>query len=374
MSNLSFDFILLINFCVNLQDVWIILVCFYIDSQVFEYEKECIFVNSWICVVYGSEVVWLNDYIIWEIIGENIVIVCGCDNILCVFYNVCLYCGYQLLSGEGKVKNVIICFYYVWVFKLDGNFVYVCNCENVVNFDSEKVMLVLVCLEEYVGFVFINMNLEVESVEMQLLGLQDKVLEVCLDVYDLKLVVCFIIFILVNWKNIVDNYLECYYCGLVYLGFLDFVQVDCYWYIMYGKWMLQYGFVKLFEQLFKFEEGIDVVFYGFWLWLCIMFNVMLIKGMMIVIYEFLVDEEIILQNYDIYFINEELIDDQKVLIEWYCDVFCLEDLCLVESVQKGLKFCGYCGQGCIMVDNSGSGIFEYGIVYFYNLVVQVFQL
>lgn len=74
-----------------------------------------------------------------EIIGESIVLVCGCDKVLCVFYNVCLYCGYQLLSGEGKVKNVIICMYYVWVFKFDGNLVYVCNCENVVNFDSDKV-------------------------------------------------------------------------------------------------------------------------------------------------------------------------------------------------------------------------------------------
>lgn len=82
------------------------------------------------------------------------------------------------------------------------------------------------------------MDFNVISVEDQLFGLGVKVLEVCLEVYDLKLVVCFIICMFVNWKNIVDNYFECYYCGLVYSGFFDFVQVDCYWYIMYGNWML----------------------------------------------------------------------------------------------------------------------------------------
>ena len=67
------------------------------------------------------------------------------------------------------------------------------------------------------------------------------------------------------------------------------------------------------------------------------FNVTPIKGMMTVIYEFPVDEETTLQNYDIYFTNEELTDDQKALIEWYRDVFRPEDLRLVESVQKGVE-------------------------------------
>ena len=104
-----------------------------------------------------------------------------------------------------------------------------------------------------------------------------------------------------------------------------------------------------------------------------MFNVTPIKGMMTVIYEFPVDEETTLQNYDIYFTNEELTDDQKALIEWYRDVFRPEDLRLVESVQKGLKSRGYRGQGRIMADNSVSGISVHGIAHFHNLGAQVFQ-
>lgn len=89
MSNLSPDFTLPINFCANPQDAWTIPARFYTDSQAFEHEKERIFANSWICVAHGSEVARPNDYITREIIGENIVIVRGRDNILRAFYNVC---------------------------------------------------------------------------------------------------------------------------------------------------------------------------------------------------------------------------------------------------------------------------------------------
>ncbi|CDL08771.1 Benzoate 1,2-dioxygenase [Klebsiella pneumoniae IS43] len=105
MSNLSPDFTLPINFCANPQDAWTIPARFYTDSQAFEHEKERIFANSWICVAHGSEVARPNDYITREIIGENIVIVRGRDNILRAFYNVCPHRGHQLLSGEGKAKK-----------------------------------------------------------------------------------------------------------------------------------------------------------------------------------------------------------------------------------------------------------------------------
>ena len=98
MSNLSPDFTLPINFCANPQDAWTIPARFYTDSQAFEHEKERIFANSWICVAHGSEVARPNDYITREIIGENIVIVRGRDNILRAFYNVCPHRGHQLLA------------------------------------------------------------------------------------------------------------------------------------------------------------------------------------------------------------------------------------------------------------------------------------
>ncbi|MEN1368340.1 SRPBCC family protein, partial [Pseudomonas aeruginosa] len=75
-----------------------------------------------------------------------------------------------------------------------------------------------------------------------------KVLEACPEVHDLKLAARFTTRTPANWKNIVDNYLECYHCGPAHPGFTDSVQVDRYWHTMHGNWTLQYGFAKPSEQ------------------------------------------------------------------------------------------------------------------------------
>lgn len=187
MSNLSPDFVLPENFCANPQEAWTIPARFYTDQNAFEHEKENVFAKSWICVAHSSELANANDYVTREIIGESIVLVRGRDKVLRAFYNVCPHRGHQLLSGEGKAKNVITCPYHAWAFKLDGNLAHARNCENVANFDSDKAQLVPVRLEEYAGFVFINMDPNATSVEDQLPGLGAKVLEACPEVHDLKL-------------------------------------------------------------------------------------------------------------------------------------------------------------------------------------------
>ena len=244
MSNLSPDFVLPENFCANPQEAWTIPARFYTDQNAFEHEKENVFAKSWICVAHSSELANANDYVTREIIGESIVLVRGRDKVLRAFYNVCPHRGHQLLSGEGKAKNVITCPYHAWAFKLDGNLAHARNCENVANFDSDKAQLVPVRLEEYAGFVFINMDPNATSVEDQLPGLGAKVLEACPEVHDLKLAARFTTRTPANWKNIVDNYLECYHCGPAHPGFSDSVQVDRYWHTMHGNWTLQYGFAK----------------------------------------------------------------------------------------------------------------------------------
>ena len=74
--------------------------------------KEQVFATSWICVAHRSELAQPNDYITREIIGENILVVRGRDNVLRAFYNVCPHRGHQLLAGDGRAKNVITCPYH----------------------------------------------------------------------------------------------------------------------------------------------------------------------------------------------------------------------------------------------------------------------
>ena len=236
-------------------------------------------------------------------------------------------------GGRRPGENVITCPYHAWAFKLDGELAHARNCENVQNFDKENSHLMPVRVEEYAGFIYVNLDSQAGTVEDQLPGLGAKV-RACPQVDDLKLAARFVTRTPANWKNIVDNYLECYHCGPAHPGFADSVQVDRYWHTLHGNWTLQFGYARPSEQSFKFEEGKEASFHGIWLWPCTMFNMPPLEGMMTVIYEFPVDAETTLQHYDIYFTNADLSDEQLKLIDWYRDVFRPEDLRLVESVQK----------------------------------------
>ncbi len=362
------------DFCANPEVAYTFPKRFYTDAGVFEHEKEAIFAKSWLCVAHGSELAKPNDYITRKVIGENLLIVRGKDGVLRAFYNVCPHRGHELMTGSGRAKNVITCPYHAWTFKLDGDLALARNCEHVVSFDKEKSSLVGLKVEEYAGFVFINMDEQATCVEDQLSGFAQKLNETCAVVKDLKLAARFVTETPANWKIIVDNYMECYHCGPAHPGFSDSVQVDKYWHTMHGNWTLQHGYARSSEKSFKLDPNVkDPSFNGFWAWPSTMFNVPPGGDFMTVIYEFPVDAQTTMQHYDIYFVNEALTEEQKQLIEWYRTVFRPEDLNLVESVQRGLQSRGYRGQGRIMVDNQRSGISEHGIAHFHQLVAQYHQ-
>lgn len=359
------------DFCQDVDNAYTLPKVFYTSKTVFEKEKEEIFAKSWICVGHVSEVAKPNEYFTRMVVGENIIVIRGKDDVLRAFYNVCPHRGHELLTGSGKSKNVITCPYHAWTFKLDGSLALARNCENVENFDKEDFSLVSLKVEDYAGFIYINMDPEATCVEDQLPGFGQKLTETCPVIRDLKLAARFVTNTASNWKVIVDNYQECYHCGPAHPGFSDSVQVDKYWHTIHENWTLQFGYARSSEKSFKLDPSVtDASFSGFWVWPSTMFNVPPGGDFMTVIYEFPVDEETTLQHYDIYFLNEELTQDQKDLIEWYKHVFRPEDLDLVESVQRGLKSRGYRGQGRIMSDRQRSGLSEHGVAYFQSLVAK----
>ncbi|BAN50451.1 aromatic ring-hydroxylating dioxygenase subunit alpha [Metapseudomonas resinovorans] len=362
------------DFCADPTNAYTLPAPYYTDAGVFEREKERIFANSWVCVGHRSEVAENNAYITREFIGESIIIVRGRDAELRAFYNVCPHRGHQLLQGDGKARNVITCPYHAWTFKLDGELAHARNCDQVADFDKANSSLVQLRVEEYAGFIFVNMNQDAGPVAEQLPGLEARLRQACPVVDDLHLAARFVSQTPANWKSIVDNYLECYHCAPAHPGFSDSVDVGQYSHSLHGNWSLQYGVAKPSEKSFKFDESVkDPSFAGFWAWPCTMFNAPPGGNFMTVIYEFPVSAEVTLQHYDIYFLNQDLTADQQSLIEWYRNVFRPEDLRLVESVQKGLKSRGYRGQGRIMVDHQRSGLSEHGIAHFHHLVAQQHQ-
>lgn len=360
----------------DIDNAWTIPARYYTSDDIFEFEKESIFASAWICVAHYSEVKDKNTYITRQLIGESLIIVRGRDDVLRGFYNVCPHRGHQLISGEsGKMKNVITCPYHAWTFRLDGQLAHATNCKNVNNFEVQTMALSSFHVIEHAGFIYVNLTEgKPKSIEEQLLGLAEKMEEACSVIRDLKLAARFVNYIPANWKVIVDNYMECYHCPTNHVSFARSVDVNMYEHQLHKNWTVQIGKAKSSASSYQFDESVtNPHFFGFWSWPCTMFNMPPGDNFMTVIYELPISAGETLEHYDIYFLNEEMTEYQKNLIEWYRTVFRPEDLCLVESVQKGLRSRGYRGQGRIMSDKQRSGISEHGVAYFHKLLVEVYS-
>ncbi|RDU72389.1 ring-hydroxylating oxygenase subunit alpha [Helicobacter aurati] len=353
------------DFCKSAKEAYTLPADCYIDPNVFSHEIETIFTKDWICVAHASEVNTPNQYITREILNESVLIIRGRDNILRAFYNVCPHRAHRIVEGDGSARS-LTCPYHAWAFNQDGTFASARNCNNVHNFNKHDACLTPIQCEEYAGFIFINLDSKcTKTVQDQLPGLKESFEQALPNAANYKRVARFTTRTPANWKNIVDNYMECYHCAPAHPGFANSVQVDKYWHKIFKNWSLQWGVAIPSDKSFQFEG--ESSFSGFWLWPCTMWNVNPV-GMLNVIFEFPIDSETTLQNYDIFLPNEDLTQQQKDLIEWYRTVFRPEDLRLVESVQKGLHSRGYKGQGRIMADYNDSGISEHGIAFFHNLV------
>ncbi|WP_169051455.1 ring-hydroxylating oxygenase subunit alpha [Neptunomonas sp. XY-337] len=357
----------------DIDNAWTIPARYYTSEEAYEFEKEKIFANSWVCVAHSSEVADKNAYITREIIGESLIIVRGRDKVLRGFYNVCPHRGHQLMSGtSGKAKNVITCPYHAWAFKLDGELAHATNCENVNNFEHEALGLTPFHVTEHAGFIYINLTEgEPQPIEEQLPGLAEHMNSRMPNIKDLKLAARFVSHTPANWKAIVDNYIECYHCPTNHVSFASSVNVDVYEHVLNENWTVQIGEAKPSDSSFQFDDSLENPnFTGYWIWPCTMFNMPPGGDFMTVIYEFPVSAGETLQHYEIYFLNEELTQYQKDLVEWYRDVFRPEDLRLVESVQRGLQSRGYRGQGRIMTDRQRSGISEHGVAHFHHTLAK----
>ncbi|MCE2519730.1 MAG: aromatic ring-hydroxylating dioxygenase subunit alpha [Alphaproteobacteria bacterium] len=130
----------------------------YYRADVLEREKEAIFFRSWRVVCHGSALVTPGSYVTVDIHGQGIVAIRGRDGHLRAFYNVCQHRAHELLQGSGIVKPAITCPYHGWAYGTDGSLRNARLCDRVPNFDKSDFGLVPVRIQEFAGFIFVNLD------------------------------------------------------------------------------------------------------------------------------------------------------------------------------------------------------------------------
>ena len=199
----------------------------YTDQRWYEIDRGAVIARSWQWVCHVEKLRAPGAYVTAEIAGQPIVIVRDGEGALRAFYNVCKHRAHELLSGEGSTKR-IMCPYHAWVYKLDGQLVRAPHTENLHGFDPRTICLDQVRVEEFCGFVFVNLDPAARPLSEESGDLELEIRHWAPDVESLTFGHRLTYDIKSNWKNVVDNFLECYHCPTAHKDFCSLVDMDTY--------------------------------------------------------------------------------------------------------------------------------------------------
>ena len=359
------------KFCMNPAESFTIPARFYTDPEIYEMEKEAIFYRNWWCMGHKSQVAVAGQYLTAQIHEQNVFVVRGRDGELNAFYNVCPHRGHELLDGQGRA-NLIVCPYHAWSFDLDGSLKAARNTQDMQSFNKCEFGLKPVRVEEFCGFVFVNLDPDAEPLKEQTEDLEDEIRHYCPRIEDLEFAQRDTYDVACNWKVMVDNFLECYHCHPAHKDFVDLVDMDTYRTTVHGIFSSQVsGAARSTDNnAYKFEKGdVDFGYAGWFLW----------PNLTIWVYPGEPNVSTLQMipagprrtiEYQDWFVPggkatkqlQDAMDYQKVVLQ-------PEDVALCEKVQKGLSSKGY-NQGRFVIDSEMSELSEHAVHHFQSLVVK----
>jgi carnitine monooxygenase subunit len=199
----------------------------YIDPRWFHADTRSILAISWTWVCHTEKIREPGSYMAVEIAGQPIAIVRGTDGVLRAFYNVCKHRAHQLLSGYGRTSK-IMCPYHAWTYRLDGQLARAPHTESLDNFSANEICLDQVKVEIFCGFVFVNLDPHAKPLSEVSGDLAAEIKNWAPDIERLTFGHRLTYEIKSNWKNVVDNFLECYHCPTAHKDFCSLVDMDTY--------------------------------------------------------------------------------------------------------------------------------------------------
>ncbi|MEM7223368.1 MAG: aromatic ring-hydroxylating dioxygenase subunit alpha [Pseudomonadota bacterium] len=191
---------------------------YYTEPRVFHREREAIFFRTWQFACHRSQVSRPGDYVVFSVLDQSLFVICGADGQARAFYNVCKHRAHELLSGAGR-KSVVTCPYHAWTYETDGRLRRAPNSENVPGFDRTKICLTEARLEDFCGFLFVNLDPEARPMDELYPGVRDELRTFLPGIDDLAPVDRLSVEEACNWKVAVENYNECYHCRVAHPTF-----------------------------------------------------------------------------------------------------------------------------------------------------------
>ena len=172
------------------------------------HEMDRIFASEWLCAGRADELPNPGDYMAFECGAQPLVIIRGADGALSARSNICRHRMMRLVEGRGNTRK-FTCPYHAWTYNLEGQLVGAAYMDRTTCFNKSDIQLPAVRCEEYLGWIYVCLDPDVEPVAHMLADLTEKLLP-----YNMQDYVTIFTEDHVwdtNWKCLTENFMEGYH-------------------------------------------------------------------------------------------------------------------------------------------------------------------
>ncbi len=344
----------------------------YTDHRWFDLEQTSIFAQAWQWLCHGEKLQSPGDYVTGDVAGSPILAVRDTNGELKAFYNVCKHRAHHLLTGEGSTR-AMVCPYHAWTYDLRGQLVGARRTNHLLDFAVGDICLDQVQIELFGGFVYVNLDPNAAALVEQAGDLAAEIERWAPDITNLTFAHRLSYDIESNWKNVIDNFLECYHCHVAHKDFVSLVDMDTYkvtTHGIYSSHMAEAG--RIANTAYDVSDATVTDHAVWWLWpnTCLMRYPG--RGNFIVLHVIPVGPDRTLETYDFFLETTDPNEAELESIRYLDEVLQVEDIALVESVQRGMTTPAF-NQGRIVHDPSGSGLSEHALHHFHGLVIDAYR-
>ena len=187
----------------------------YTSEEFLTRELSDIFSKDWFCVGRADALPNVGDYLTQDLAGQPIMVIRNKDNSLRAQSNVCLHRMSTLLHGRGNARS-IVCPYHAWTYNLDGSLRGAPAMSLNEGFSKETYKLPQVRCQEWLGWVFVTLDLDASDVAVQLAQVEEMVGDYDMANYQETFFETHVWD--TNWKVLAENFMESYHLPVCHAG------------------------------------------------------------------------------------------------------------------------------------------------------------
>ncbi len=181
---------------------------FYTDPAIFEVDAARVFFRDWHYAGHVSEIPAAGDYLLFEMLGESVIVLRDDAGAIRAFANVCRHRGARLCSAASGHVRRFTCPYHAWSYGLDGALVHARQLDPAI--DRTALGLKPVATEVFEGLIYLSFADTPTSFDALRAELTPHVR--AFDLARTKVAARRSYPVQANWKLLVENYNECYHC------------------------------------------------------------------------------------------------------------------------------------------------------------------